>query len=433
MARNPIKTALLAGAVAFLVPGAGFAQTAEEDSVNRRARPDFEPIGIELDEMLGVIGLVSEKTLEQKSSPLASFVVFPSFGISGAYETNIYLSDTNEVADKRVTYSPGLTIQSDWASHSFSIAATSNIGRYVDNPKEDFEDYQIQAGGTVEIEDNKKVDFLGGFARRHLERDAEDDPGRAFDPIVSENWFVDAGGEYNADAILLRFRGEFEKQDYLDSQGLDNDVRDVTLVRLTSRIGYEFTPGTTVFLEPKADFRMFAQKRDAGGFLQDNHSVGALVGVTWDVTGVTFAEFGIGFSNRSYDEPSFKSPTSLDFSGRLVWNPTDLLTFSSRLSRSTVESTTVGESGILSTEFANRLDYEFLDNIVMSAGATLTHSDNQEQDRRDRDLAVDFGVNYLVNENWTAKLFLQQSWRNSSLPSKDYENFLASLTLTLRL
>lgn len=434
MPRGVLKAVLLAGAVALAIPpGGAYAQTAEEDSVTRRARPDFDPIGIELDEMLGIIGLVSAKTIEQKSSPLSSFVVLPSFGVSAEYESNIFLSDSDTVADKRLTYSPGLTIQSDWASHSFALSGTASVGRYQDNPKEDFEDYQIQASGMIEVRDNTKLNLVGGFAQRHLKRNAEDDPGRAFAPIVSENLFLDVNGEYNADALLLRLGAKIENQDYLNSQGLDNDERDVTIVNLMARVGYEFTPGTTIFVEPRADFRSFDRKRDAGGFLQDNSGMGALFGVTWDITGVTFAEFGIGFSRRTYDEPTFASPTNLDFSGRVIWNMTDLLTFSSRLDRSTGESTTVGESGVLTTNFVNRLDYEFLDNIVLTAGLALTQSDNQELDRRDSSYTADLGASYLVNQNWTARLYLEQSHRSSTIRTKDYDNFVAGVTLTARL
>lgn len=433
MRRGTMKAAFLAGAVAFSIPGGAQGQTADEDSVARRARPDFDPIGIELDEMLGVIGLVSKETIRQKSSPLSSFVVLPTFGITGTYESNIFLSNANAVADKRVTYNPGIAIQSDWSSHSFALAGSANVARYDENTKENFEDFQVQASGSLDIRDNKSLKLVAGYAQRHQERNAEDDPGQAFDPIVYTARFVDGTAEYNADAVLLRFRAQTETQDYRDAQGLDNSVKNLTIVNLTARAGYEFTPGTTIFVEPKADFRSFERKRDTAGLLQDNYAMGGLVGVTWDLTGVTFAEFGIGLSRRSYDEPTFKTATNLDFSGRLVWNVTDLLTLSSNLNRTTAESSTVGESGVLTTVFTNRLDYEFLDNIIVTAGAGLTDSDNQQTARRDRTYDFDAGVTYLVNENWSAKLSVKESRRSSSLATKDYDSLVAGLTLTAKL
>ncbi len=434
MRRGPRKTAALAAAALFAAwGGAASAQTAEEDSVARRSRPDFDPIGIELDEMLGVIGLVGKKEIEQKSSPLSSFVAFPSFGVTTDYVSNLFLAPNGAVSDKRITYTPALSIQSDWGRHSFALIGNANIGRHVETPKEDFEDWQVQANGTLEIHDDKKVSMVAGFARRHSGRNAEDDPGQQFSPIVSENLFFDGTGEYNADAVLLRFRAQVENQDYLNSPGLNNDARDVTIVNLVFRAGYEFVPGTTFFIEPRADFRMFAKKTDATGLKQDNQGMGALAGITWDLTGVIFAEFGVGFTRRSYDEPSFNSPTNLDFSGKLIWNVTDLLTLTGNLSRATAESTTAGESGVLSTSLSSRLDYEFLDNIIITAGGSVTQSDNQESSRRDREYSFDTGVTYLVNEYWLARLAVTQSMRRSNALDKDYDNLSAGFTLTARL
>ena len=434
MRRGPLKTAALAAAALVAAwGGAASAQTAEEDSVARRSRPDFDPIGIELDEMLGVIGLVGKKEIEQKSSPLSSFVVFPSFGVTTDYVSNLFLAPNGAVSDKRITYTPALSIQSDWGRHSFALVGNANIGRHVETSKEDFEDWQVQANGTLEIHDDKKVSMVAGFARRHSRRNAEDDPGQQFSPIVSENLFFDGNGEYNADAVLLRFRAQVENQDYLNSPGLNNDARDVTIVNLVFRAGYEFVPGTTFFIEPRADFRMFAKKTDAAGLKQDNQGMGALAGITWDLTGVTFAEFGVGFTRRSYDEPSFNSPTNLDFSGKLIWNVTDLLTLTGNLSRATAESTTAGESGVLTTSLDSRLDYEFLDNIIITAGGSVTQSNNQESSRRDKEYSFDTGVTYLVNEYWLARLAVTRSMRRSNAVDKDYDNLSAGFTLTARL
>jgi hypothetical protein len=431
--RAPRTSAAIVAAALVGWSSAAAAQTAEENSVARRARPDFDPIGIELDEMLGVIGLVGEKEIAQKSSALSSFVVFPSFGITADYVSNLFLASSGEVTDKRFTYSPGLSIQSDWGRHSFALVGNASLGRHQKTQKEDFEDWQAQASGTIEVHDDKKVSMAAGFARRHSPRSAEDDPGQAFEPIVSENLFFDGSAEYNADAVLLRFRAQVEDQDYLNSPGLNNDARDVTVVNLVFRAGYEFAPGTTFFVEPHTDFRMFALKTDSSGLKQDNQGMGVLAGITWDLTGVTFAELGVGFSRRSYDEPSFSSPTNLDFSGRLVWNITDLLTLSGKLNRTTQESTTAGESGVLTTSLTNRLDYEFLDNIIVTAGSAITLSDNQQGSRSDRDYAFDGGVTYLANENWVAKLSVVRSMRRSNIEGRDYDNLTAGFTLTARM
>ena len=418
---------------AVLLPLAVAAQTAKEDSVQSRARPDFDPIGIELDELLGVVGLVSAKTIEQKSSPLSSFVVKPSFGVTGVYESNIFLTENNTVADKRVEYTPGLVIQSDWGRHSLALTGTSTIGRYVDSTDEDFEDYQVQLSGRLDIHDNKKLDLVAGIAQRHEERNEEDDPGQGFEPTVSFNKFVDIAFEYLADAFLVRHKFNFEHRDFQDSGAFDNDVRDKTVIETSLRLGYEFTPGTTIFIEPNADFRIFDQPRDAAGLLQDNYALGNLAGVTWDVTGVTFLEAAAGFSYREYDDPSFAAELNFDYSLKLIWNPTYVMTVTAELARNFADSGTAGVSGTLSDSGKLSLDYEFLDNIIVSSGVTFTWSTTDQSGREDFSVDPTLGVRYLVNENWSARLDLGYSTRDSNFNGESYTNLSAGFGLVGKL
>lgn len=397
--------------------------------MSNRARPAFDPIGIELDELLGKVGLVGRETIEQKSSGLSSFVVFPSFGIAAEYDSNIYLTRDGVEADRKMIYSPGVSISSDWENHSLTLAFSSDIARYRDNKSENYEDAQGQISGKIDIFDNQSFSTVAGVARRHESRGSEDDPGEGFDPKVSINSFSDSSYTYEADAFLVKADLKVEYQDYQSSSGVDNDSQDVTIYDYKLRLGYEFTPGTRFFVEPKGDFRRFDQKVDASGLLQDNQAIGTLFGVTLDASGVTFLEFGAGFTTRSYDEPSFETQTNIDFSAKLVWNPTDLLTVKANAGRSTAESSTPGESGVLTSSYSLGLNYAFLDNIILGLDTSYTQGDNQEQARVDNDYALGLSVDYFVNENWSAKMSVTRSWRSSTTDSESYSAIVATVNL----
>lgn len=427
-----LRTALVVALLCPAIPAVVSAQTAEEDSVQNRSRPDFEPIGIELDELLGVVGLVSAKTIEQKSSPLSSFVVKPSFQITGNYDSNIFLTEDNAVGDKRVEYLPQVVIQSDWGRHAFSVTAFGLLGRYVENIDENFDDYQVQADGRLDIYDNKKLEFQAGVAQRHEERDEEDDPGQGFEPTVSFNKFLNLTFEYLADVFLARLKFDIEEQDYKNSAGVNNDVRDETIIETSLRLGYEFTPGTTVFVEPNSDIRIFDQARDGAGNLQDNWAAGSLFGMTFDVTGVTFLEFGVGFEYRSFDDPVFDSELGIDLSAKHIWNVTDLVSLTTDIERTFEGSATAGESGVTSYNLSTSVDYEFLDNVIISGGVALSLSETGQTNRQDVDVSPTLAVQYLVNENWTAQLDLGYATRSSNVAGESYNNYSASFGLVLK-
>lgn len=432
MIGSVLRAALVVAVVIPAIPAVVSAQTAEQDSVQNRARPDFDPIGIELDELLGIVGFVSIKTIEQKSSPLSSFVVKPTFEVTGAYDSNIFLTENNAVGDKRIEYRPGVAIQSDWGRHSFAVSAFGLFGRYIENTDENFNDYQVQANGRLDIHDNKKLEMLAGVAQRHEERDEEDDPGQGFEPTISFNTFLNLTFEYLADVFLTRFKFDVEHQDFKNSDGINNDVRDETIIDTSVRLGYEFTPGTTVFIEPNADIRIFDQSRDGAGNLQDNWAVGSLIGMTVDVTGVTFLEFGVGFEYRSFDDPQFSSEFNFDFSVSHIWNVTDLISLTTDIGRGFEDSATPGVSGVTDYSLSTVLDYELLDNVIVSGGIALTFSETGQTNRQDIDVSPSLGVQYLVNENWTVQFDLGYAMRDSNVAGESYDNYSASVGLILK-
>jgi hypothetical protein len=427
-----LRTTLVVAFVAMSVPAKVAAQTADEDSVQNRSRPEFDPIGIELDEFLGIFGLVSTKTIQQKSSPLSSFVLEPSFGVTGAYDSNIFLNENNVVGDKRVEYRPQLAIQSDWGRHAFGISAFALLGRYAEYTDEDFDDYEVQATGRLDIHDNKKLGFFAGIAQRHQERDEEDDPGRGFEPTVSFNTFVNLNFEYLADAFLTRLIFDAEHEDFRNSPGINNDARDATTMEASLRLGYEFAPGTTFFVEPNGDFRVFDQKRDSAGNLQDNWGAGSLFGMTFDVTGVTFLEFGVGFEFRQFDDPLFDEQFNIDFSVKHIWNVTDIVSITTDAGRTFEDSATPGVSGFTSYNLNTAVDYEFLDNVIITGGLGLSFSENEQTSREDTDVNYTVRVRYLVNENWTAQLDLGYQTRSSTAVNENYDNYSASFGLVLK-
>jgi hypothetical protein len=422
-----LRSTLVMAMLAPAFPAVVAAQTAEQDSVQKRSRPDFDPIGIELDEFLGVVGLVSAKTIAQKSSPLSSFVVKPSFSVTGIYDSNIFLTENNVVGDKRVEYRPQVAIQSDWGRHSFGITGFGVLGRYAEYTDEDFDDYQVQADGRLDIHDNKKIVLLAGIAQRHEERDEEDDPGRGFKPTVSFNRFAKLTFEYLADVFLTRFKFDVEHQDFKNSAGINNDARDETIIETSLRLGYEFAPGTTVFIEPNGDFRNFDKERDTAGNLQDSWAAGSLFGMTFEVTGVTFLEFGVGFEYRSFDDPLFDSQFNIDLSLKHIWNVTDLVSLTTNLERTFEDSATPGVAGVTNYKLSTALDYEFLDDVILTGGLGLSFSENSQTSREDTN------VNYLVNENWTAQLKLGYDTRSSTLVGESYDNYSASFGLALKI
>lgn len=127
-----------------------FAQTAKEDSVAKRARPDYDPLGIESRDLLARMGIATNPVT-------GSFLIFPVFNVGLEYDDNIFRIETDERSDKILRLKPSIKVQSDWDNHSLAFRAGASIGRYQDNGSEDFEDYNFGVSGRLDLSERTSV------------------------------------------------------------------------------------------------------------------------------------------------------------------------------------------------------------------------------------------------------------------------------------
>jgi hypothetical protein len=259
-------------------------------------------------------------------------------------------------------------------------------------------------------------------AQRHEKRGDPDDPGVAVAPIVFHEGTAKLGAEYGGDPVLLRGGLESTVLDFQDSGAFDADERDRIEHRANFRVGYEFVPGTTIFLEGKGNLRRFRNGHDNLGFRQNSQGYEVLLGGTWDVSGVTFAEFGVGFLSQSYDEAAFSTIRAFNASGKLVWNPTDLLTVTAKLERTVRETQEVGVAGILTSRFNAMVDYEFMESTVLSLGFGYQLGDYRGGDRVDHGYSAKLGAKYLINRNLFSEFAIQYDRRDSNLAGQDFKS-----------
>jgi len=121
------RLAFGAATAGLLVPVAVpvIAQEAVFDSVTARARPEYDPLGFELDRL--VTDTFAEFTDGQPADPegprgaLSSFVVMPKLETNFGFTSNIYRTNTDVQSDQFLEFKPTLRIASDWDNHSMAL------------------------------------------------------------------------------------------------------------------------------------------------------------------------------------------------------------------------------------------------------------------------------------------------------------------------
>ena len=413
-----------------VIPAA--AQTAEQDSVRGRSRPEFAPLGLEVDQLFGALGLMDRKTVEDKSSGLSSFTVYPKAEVAANYESNLF-RDTSKESDRILVFSPGFAVRSDWENHSLAFTLDTDIGRHDRHASEDYDDVRAILDGRFDAADNLQLDGLAEIGQEHQKRGTLQDNGRTSAALVFRRSIAGFGARYTSDRLLVRPQFKITGEDYQSTTGQNNDDLDRVVAELSTRVAYEWQPGTAVFVEPSYNNRDYRLQRDFNGFLQNSHGYQMLVGVTWDVSGVTFLEFGTGYLRQEFDDPNLGTIQGPALSGRLVWNPLDSITLDLRLARDVQERRQPEVAGVLVTSVRSRIDYEMLYNLILSLRFDYAEEADQSTPRDDNRFNSGFEARYLVDQNWYAGLVASYEKLNSNLEDVGFSNVLLSLRLGAQL
>lgn len=392
--------------------GAAWAQTAEEDSVAKRAHPDYDPEGVQPDF-------------------LGSFILFPKVASGINYNDNVFADDTNLRADYFYTVTPSLSLRSDWDSHQVNLNANYNRGRYFEETSEDFEDFNFGGDGRLDTGLDSDLTLALSHQRSHESRGSPDFVGGA----KPTKFFLSSGtlgGDYRGDALTLKPSFRTDRYNFLNNGTIDNDGRDRYEFTLLTRASYEASEGTQVFVEPSFAQISYDERINLGGVERSGTKYRVDVGLTLDISGVTFAEFSTGVLKRRFDDAIVPDADGIFGKGRLVWNPTDLSTLTASAERSINETTVAGASARIDKDFGLDFDHELLENFLINTNFGYTIEDFADAGRQDKLLDAGIALRYLMAPEVWWELRYSHSRRNSNEPGSDFRTNQVLLQLTLQ-
>lgn len=402
--------------------------TAEQDSVLQRPRPEFDPVGFELGTLAAKVGVIDRSTDATKKSGLSSFEVFPRVEFQTAYDSNLFRTKT-ETTDEIFIASPSISIRSDWTRHALEFFGSANVARYNRTSTENYEDMLGRVSGRADLSDNFSVTGLVQYGRDHQRRGEIIDPGDTSEATIINRGRAELGADLELAAVTLSAKLESETNDFVSSATVDNDDLDHDQHTVTLRTSLEVDPGTSIFIQPKYNRRIYRRRIDSSGFEQNSHGYEVLGGVRWDASGVTFVELGLGYLWQNFDEARFDTIQGATASAKAIWNVSDLWTLTLGLSRTVSETADQDLSGVLNTKVDTRLDYEFLYNTIFSLRFAYSDEDYKSSTRQDNRTVAGFGVKHLFNRYLFAVLDVQHERLSSNRDAEGYKVTTGSLRL----
>ena len=451
-----------------LSPSASYASEADavRESVPVRQRAEFAPLGILLGDLLDFgsqsagsdvlpslptpqpivptrlrpldsaeseTGFSSRRPVTRTSSAdvLGSFILRPRILVDGLYDDNIFRSDQNRRSDFITIVNPSLRLVSDWNNHGLTLAASGTVGRYADFSGEDYEDFSLSAAPRIDVTDRHVLNANLRYARNHEDRTGGEPQLQGTVPSVNYLWNAQTSWTYSGSALSSVARYAFLRQDARDAGRVNRQSQDLDTHTVQWRLGWQFSPGRTLWVQPEYEAVRHRIVDRTTNFDRDNQGWQALAGMTFDLSAVTFLEFGVGYVTRTYDEPARDDYEGPAYRFRTVWNVFPLVTLDLSAGRFVTIEDSLTASASITDQVSLQVAWDPLEQLIVSAALGFSDRDFESLPGFSNEETLYSGslnLRYLVSPN----LFVEANYRYTEFESTTLTNTYTNNQFRLR-
>jgi hypothetical protein len=413
----PRRGCLLVGAfVASTILATGVQAASEMDatlySVMDRSRPGYDAQGVRL----------------------GSWLFLPSLMANTSFDSNVFASGANPQSETIFNVRPELRIKSDWNRHSFEAFAAGEFARYRRFSSEDHNNFFAGAAGSADISRGFVAFGSVEYAKQHEERGTGESFAGFDKPVPFEQITGRASVARRFNRLTVSAGGAVDNYDYEDvtrdhgATPVDQDYRDRNVFSLSSRVAYEISPMTSVFVEVgwnKRDFRTSPLNSDGW------RGTG---GVSFELSRLIQGEAFVGYMSQNYDSPTILDVSSYTYGGNLKWMPTPLTTVTLLGERKIGESSFGGGfSSRIKSDIGVRVDHELLRNLIASGRLGFEWDEFQGTGRNDEYVKAGASLLYLLNPYFSVSGDYRYTDFSTNAPGvNDYRRHQGGVTVTAK-
>jgi hypothetical protein len=394
----------------------------ERQSVLQRARPDYDPLGIQA----------------------GSFLVLPSLDLQEWWDSNVFATPTRDSTDLVTAIVPQLSIASDWNNHALNLFVGDQSEFYQKHTTENVNNVTVAAQGRFDILRDEYIQGGAGLQLSHEDRSSPDASIGGKFPTQFTVADGNLGFVRNIGIIGAQLTGDVQSYSY-NNNVTNTDVeipeayRDYIQYTVTPRVTYEIVPGYHAFIQTPLNERQYDRGVDPLGFNHSSHGYEGDVGTAVNLGSALNGEVFVGYLRQDYEDRAFGSPQGLTGGANLLWNATDLTSFRLAVSRVVEEEAagittpgTVSGSYIESTGKIS-VEHELLRNVVLTASGTYFVDQFSGVNRTDNNYNAYAGAKYLMNRVLSLGFDANFWHRDSNQPGVNYDREIIGLRLHLQL
>ena len=382
----------------------------EDMPVKTRQQPGYEPVGIRA----------------------GSWMFNPSLISGGFFDSNVFSSNTEKRADLAAVFEPSLRAHTLWERHGIDLKLDTQSTVYKENSSLDQTNASLKGNAWFDIAHDLAV--LTNFQIAHLNEGVGslNSPANAITPTPYDllSGDVTLRKQFNRLTTSVGFRTDsynFGSARAQDGTIINQDSRDGQIYSLHSRVDYAFSPVLGWFGGVEGNQRDI---RGLPGHTLDSQGYRTLSGVTVSLGNLVSGEFGAGYVQQRFVDPTIGTIDGPSYRARLTWRPTRLLDVNFKAEQLVTQTSVTSATGVLANAMQIGLDYELRRNVIVSLAGGYETDSFFGQTRKDKVTTSDARVKYLLNRFSSISAYYQFTARNSDIPVFTYDKHLMGLNVT---
>ncbi len=354
--------------------------------------------GLVLNTSLLAAGEGAASTFKKPGFYMDNFRLLPEIEITGYFDDNIYATKQARESDFITQVSPSLAIDSLWDLHRLEFNAGANLGRYTDASSEDYDDYWLNGEGDYELDERHQIYASAGYSRNHEGRDSKESGSLQIDePTTYDQFEGQLGWHRQAEQSSAKFGVTYEQLDYDNVGSLYNDDRDRCVTGLGLRLSHEVSPASQLYAQGVINQRDYADNLDSYGYAKDSEGFTGLIGITRRFSKGNRIDAYIGRFYQDYDDSRFDAVNDWNFGLDLRWYPASRTQLKALIERTQNETTEIGSSSYLYTDWDLRIDQKLTADTVGYISFNYAVAEFQDVGREDKTQSLSLGVKYYAN------------------------------------
>jgi hypothetical protein len=382
----------------------------EDTPVKNRQQPGYEPVGIRA----------------------GSWMFSPALISGGFYDSNVFASNTVKRSDLAAVFEPSLRARTLWEQHGIDLKLDAQSTVYSRNSGLDQTNARLKGNAWFDIAHDLAV--LTNFQIAHLNEGVGtlSSPANAVQPtpynLLSGD--VSLRKQFNRLTTSIGLRTdsyEFGTTRAQDGTIINQSSRNGQIYSVHGRADYAFSSMLGWFTAVEGNERDI---RGTPGHSLDSEGYRALSGFTVEMTNLISAEFGAGYVQQRFVDPTIGTVEGPTYRARLTWRPTRLLDVHFNAEQLVTQTADTSSVGVLANAVQLGADYELRRNVIVSLAGGYESDRFFGQLRKDHVLTSEASIKYLLNRFGAISVFHRYTSRNSDIPAFSYDKHQVGINVT---